>query len=219
MEATELADLLIGKGIPICLLNACQSGKQVQQTRQPSAAPEPAGTGAPPSEPPPIPLDRETSLGSRLMMAGLQMVVAMGYSVTVSAARILMETLYTQVFAHQSLTEALRLGRRELFNRKERRAYHNLTIALEDWLLPVVYTHQPVALQLQDFQDPRDAEAFYEALGRRYRFVEPTYGFVGRDLEILKIEKALLRHNVLLLRGMGGTGKTTLLNYSGVQVH
>jgi GTPase SAR1 family protein len=32
-------------------------------------------------------------------------------------------------------------------------------------------------------------------------------------LEILKIEKALLRHNILLLRGMGGTGKTTLLNY------
>jgi tetratricopeptide (TPR) repeat protein len=36
---------------------------------------------------------------------------------------------------------------------------------------------------------------------------------VGRDLEILKIEKALLKHNVLLLQGMGGTGKTTLLNY------
>ena len=36
---------------------------------------------------------------------------------------------------------------------------------------------------------------------------------MGRDLEILKIEKALLRHNVLLLQGMGGTGKTTLLNY------
>jgi tetratricopeptide (TPR) repeat protein len=32
-------------------------------------------------------------------------------------------------------------------------------------------------------------------------------------LEILKIEKALLKHNVLLLQGMGGTGKTTLLNY------
>ena len=41
----------------------------------------------------------------------------------------------------------------------------------------------------------------------------PTYGFLGRDLEILKIEKSLLRHNVLLLQGMGGTGKTTLLRY------
>ncbi len=53
----------------------------------------------------------------------------------------------------------------------------------------------------------------YEALERQYRFPEPTYGFVGRDLEILKIEKSLLRHSVLLVQGMGGTGKTTLLNY------
>ena len=36
---------------------------------------------------------------------------------------------------------------------------------------------------------------------------------MGRDLDILLIEKALLQHNILLLQGMGGTGKTTLLNY------
>ncbi len=31
VEASELAKLLIGKQIPICLLNACQSGKQIRQ--------------------------------------------------------------------------------------------------------------------------------------------------------------------------------------------
>ncbi|KAB8334330.1 CHAT domain-containing protein [Scytonema tolypothrichoides VB-61278] len=30
VEATELANLLTGKGIPVCLLNACQSGKQIK---------------------------------------------------------------------------------------------------------------------------------------------------------------------------------------------
>jgi hypothetical protein len=30
VEATELANLLTGKGIPVCILNACQSGKQVK---------------------------------------------------------------------------------------------------------------------------------------------------------------------------------------------
>ncbi|MEQ8970077.1 MAG: hypothetical protein RIE73_06725 [Coleofasciculus sp. C1-SOL-03] len=29
VEASELADLLTGKGIPVCILNACQSGKQI----------------------------------------------------------------------------------------------------------------------------------------------------------------------------------------------
>jgi DNA repair exonuclease SbcCD ATPase subunit len=34
---------------------------------------------------------------------------------------------------------------------------------------------------------------------------------VGRDLDILQIEKRLLtKRNILLIRGMGGAGKTTL---------
>ncbi len=40
-----------------------------------------------------------------------------------------------------------------------------------------------------------------------------AYGFIGRDLDILRIERRLLRHNVLLIRGMGGAGKTTLLRH------
>ncbi|MFP5275410.1 tetratricopeptide repeat protein, partial [Coleofasciculus sp.] len=155
---------------------------------------------------------RETSLGSRLMAAGMHTVVAMGYSVTVTAASLLIETVYKQVFAEKTIREALRLGRRELFNNKGRKAYYNQTIDLEDWLLPVVYTNQPVNLNLREFT-PQEEEDYYAARQQQYRFTPPTYGFVGRDLEILKIEKALLRHTILLLRGMGGTGKTTLLNY------
>jgi tetratricopeptide (TPR) repeat protein len=228
IEAKELADLLTGKGIPVCILNACQSGKQV-------APPAPQLWGEPELQSPPELGDlggekdlcinrslskggedgdnsRETSLGSRLMAAGMQMVVAMGYSVTVTAASLLMEKLYRELFDNKGITEAIRLGRRELFNRKERKAYFNQTIKLEDWLLPVVYCNQSVNLNLREFT-PQEEEKFFESLGSQYRFTQPEYGFVGRDLEILKIEKALLRHNILLLQGMGGTGKTTLLNY------
>jgi hypothetical protein len=146
------------------------------------------------------------------MAAGMQMVVAMGYSVTVSAASLLMKKVYSELFDKKGITEAIRLGRRELFNRKKRKAYFNQTIDLEDWLLPVVYCNQQVNLNLREFT-PQEEETFFESLGSQYRFTQPEYGFVGRDLEILKIEKALLRHNILLLRGMGGTGKTTLLTY------
>lgn len=59
VEAQDLADLLVNKGIPVCILNACQSGKQVNSLL-------PSGEM------------RETSLGSRLMAAGVQTVVAMG---------------------------------------------------------------------------------------------------------------------------------------------
>ncbi|GBE95733.1 NB-ARC domain-containing protein [Nostoc cycadae WK-1] len=192
VEAQELADLLTGKGIPVCILNACQSGKQVKNDNPDEDI-------------------RETSLGSRLMTAGMQMVVAMGYSVTVSAAKLMMAQLYEHLFNNKPITEAIRLSRRELFNNKSRKAYIK-SIDLEDWLLPVVYCNRTVNFNLRQFT-PEEEEKYWETFGSQYRFPLPEYGFVGRDLEILKIEKAVLRQNILLLQGMGGTGKTTLLNY------
>ena len=197
IEAGELANLLTGKGIPVCILNACQSGKQVRGNGEEGENNENS---------------RETSLGSRLMTTGMQMVVAMGYSVTVSAARLMMEQVYKNLFGGKEITEAIRLGRRELFNNKTRKAYFNTNIDLEDWLLPVVYSNQRVNLNLRKFR-AEEEEEYFEKLGNLYQYTPPEYGFIGRDLEILKIEKALFCHNILLLQGMGGTGKTTLLNY------
>ncbi|MDB9424721.1 tetratricopeptide repeat protein, partial [Microcystis aeruginosa CS-564/01] len=191
VEATELANLLTGKNIPICILNACQSAKQISQESEDY---------------------RETSLGSRLMTAGMQAVVAMGYSVTVSAAKLMMKPIYQQLLNGKDLTEAMRKGRLELFNNKQRRAYYNTIIDLEDWLLPVIYCRGKINLNLRPFT-PEEEEKYWEHIGNQYVFPLPEYGFVGRDLEILKMEKALLKHNILLLKGMGGTGKTTLLNY------
>ena len=193
VEAQEFTNLLTGKRIPVCILDACQSGKQVR------------GEGEEAGE-------TEMSLGSQLMAAGMQMVIGMSYSVSVSAAGLLMEEIYSHLCGQKSFREAIRLGRLELLNNKERQGGWNQTIELEDWLLPVVYSHSPVNLQLRQF-DPQEEEDFYNSQAVAYRFSEPEYGFVGRELEILKIEKALLRHNILLLRGMGGTGKTTLLHY------
>ncbi len=191
VEATELANLLTGKNIPICILNACQSAKQISQESEDY---------------------RETSLGSRLMTAGMQAVVAMGYSVTVSAAKLMMKPIYQQLLNGKDLTEAMRKGRLELFNNKQRRAYYNTRIDLEDWLLPVIYCRGKINLNLRPFT-PEEEEKYWEHISNQYVFPLPEYGFVGRDLEILKMEKALLKHNILLLKGMGGTGKTTLLNY------
>ncbi len=123
-----------------------------------------------------------------------------------------MTRLYQELFEQQEFLEAVRLGRWELFQRKERRAYFEMLIPLEDWLLPVVYVQRQLALNLRKFTPEEEAQ-YLERRGQRAEFETPTHGFVGRDLEILKLEKGLLRHNILLLQGMGGTGKTTLLKY------
>jgi tetratricopeptide (TPR) repeat protein len=195
VEASELTDLLVTHQVPVAILNACQSGKQIGAS--------------------------ETSLGSRLMQAGVQLVLAMGYSVTVSAAELLMQTLYQHLFAGEELSAAIRHARTELYNHKSRRAYFEQRIDLEDWLLPVVYQNQPVQVQPREFT-PGERAAWFErkAEEQRYSPPEPHYGFVGRDLDILEIERRLLlKRNLLLVRGMGGAGKTTLLRHLGAWWH
>ena len=196
VEAGELAALLLAHQVPVAILNACQSGKQV---------------GA-----------AETSLGARLMQAGAQLVVAMAYTVTVSAAERLMRTLYAQLLAGHELPAALRRGREELYNAKGRRVYFDQELDLEDWLLPVAYQNREVRLAPRDFTSD-EAAAYYDRQARGYRPPEPAYGFVGRDLDILHVERRLLAPgpdggppgNWLLLRGLGGAGKTTLLRHLG----
>lgn len=117
------------------------------------------------------------------------------------------------MFAHHSLPEAVSKGRRKLFKQKERKAYFSQTIDLEDWMLPVMYQNRPVNFNLRDFT-PQEEEAYFQQRELRHKISHtPFYGFFGRDLDIMTIEKRLLQHNMLLLRGMGGTGKSTLLDY------
>ena len=192
VEARELANLLLSRQVPIVLLNACQSGKQVG--------------------------DRETSLGNALMLAGVRLALAMGYSVNVRAAQLLMSTLYEQLFASDELVVAMRAARRELYNDKTRDGYMGYPIALEDWMLPVVYSNAPVRFQRIDFPTVQERAEYYERKAREQEYAEsePQYGFVGRDLDVLQIEKRLLtKRNILLVRGMGGAGKTTLLKHLG----
>jgi tetratricopeptide (TPR) repeat protein len=189
LEAGELANLLLEHQIPLTILNACQSGKQV-------------GT-------------EETSLGSRLMKAGVQMVLAMGYSVTVSAAQLMMRTLYREIFEGRDLPSAIRRARLELFNQKGRRVYFNQVVDLEDWILPVVYENQQLSLKPREFT-PQENKDYYEKQTRNYEQPKTTYGFAGRDLDVLEIEKRLLlKRNVLLIKGMAGSGKTSLLHHLG----
>ena len=137
------------------------------------------------------------------------------YSVTVGAAELLMRTLYLQLFAGSDLSTAIRKARTELYNYKERRAYFDQHIDLEDWLLPVVYQSQLVQFQYREFTlEERSAYNKRKLDEKLYAPPEPLYGFVGRDLDILQIEKRLLaQRNILLIRGMGGAGKTTLLEH------
>jgi len=187
VEASEMATLLETKHIPVCILNACQSAKQEESAY-------------------------ETSYGRELVKKGMQMVVAMRFSVSVSAVEILMETLYEKLFHQERIEVAISRGRQQLYNSRNRQARFGQQVELEDWVLPVVYKNRDMDFNLRSFTEEEE-EAFYSRKEKQHIFHPPQYGFHGRDLDILKIEKQVLRYNHLLLQGMGGAGKTTLLDY------
>ena len=83
---------------------------------------------------------------------------------------------------------------------------------MEDWLLPVLYEDRPLKLVLRDFT-AEESKVWYKRQGANYVPPPLAYGFVGRDLDVLAIERQILTHNVLLIRGMGGAGKTSLLHH------
>src|SRR5262249_35233522 len=118
---------------------------------------------------------------------------------------------------------AFREARTALHHEKKRRAYFNQYITLADWLLPIVYQPQgdiPTRLPLRQMSIAEQAAILVQQEAR-YQAPEPVYGFVGRDVDILQIEKRVLstsegkQRNLLLVRGMGGAGKTTLLHHLG----
>jgi tetratricopeptide (TPR) repeat protein len=190
ISALHLTELLKNYDVPVVLLNACQSAKQENTSI-------------------------ETSLASYLMQAGIQAVVGMAYSVMISAAKLFMQTLYEQLFKGQSLAVAIQMGRVELQRQKTRRAYYNKNIELEDWLLPVVYQQVPqVSFSLRKFT-PEEERSFRESNAQRFEEPITSYGFFGRDLDILEIETRILQRNLLLIQSMGGAGKTTLLKHLG----
>ena len=210
VAAEQVADLLQSHQLPIAVLNACQSAMQTRPAR-PARLSETGQLSA---------AVDDTSLGSRLMAAGVQLVLGMGYSVTVSAAQLLMTTLYRRLLDGRALHDAIRAARLELYQDRERRAAYDQRIELADWLLPVVYENRPVQLRPAPFADAQAESVWYAARASRYAAPEPVYGFVGRDVNILELERALLQtgadglaQNIGLLQGMGGAGKSSLLRH------
>lgn len=95
------------------------------------------------------------------MQAGIQVVLAMGYSVTVSAASRLMQDFYQQLFSGSDFPAALRSARLALAGHKARQAAFQMSIDLEDWLLPVLCQNDVVRLSTRELT-PEEDRQFHE---------------------------------------------------------
>ena len=202
ISALTLAPVLAAAGVPLIVFNACKSGK-VDGGEGPQAA-----------------------VAASLLAGGAAAVVAMGYNVYAVAAAEFMAAFYEVLFSGRPVSEAVAAGRRQLAT-ADRRPSPKGPLPLEDWMVPVLYARSEVVFPELRPTTPRPSgTSLEEALaamrpGRTEATVgegihaegsiEPVgVGFFGRDGELLELERALRLRRVVVLHGVGGTGKTEL---------
>jgi tetratricopeptide (TPR) repeat protein len=200
VDGPMLGNLLAETGVPVLVLNACQSA-YANPPAQPVVAPD-----SPHAE-----TRAFGSLAQELMDAGAAGVVAMRYSVLVETAARFMADLYGRLARGDALGEAVSFGRKQLRDQPLRGIGFDPR-PLQDWLVPVVFEAEPVAL----FARPAaaapalsirlDAKGAAEVAGLPPR---PDAGFFGRDETLLALDRAFDRHRIVLLHAYAGSGKTS----------
>jgi len=188
--AGRIGQALATAGVPLFVLNACQSAQQ---------------GGA----------DPFSSVAACLVATGATGVVAMSYSVHADTAAQFMERFYERLVAHEPLSVAVAAGRRSLHATPQRRSVIG-DLPLQDWVVPSLYqqTHAyvPIPAATTDPGAPESREDM-SVLEKAEKECPPEqFGFIGRDYDILDIERALWRDDKpwVLISGMGGIGKTQL---------
>ena len=198
-SADDLALLFAEAKVPLLVLNACQSGTIEGVTRP------------------------EAAVATRLLQGGAAAVVAMSYSVYAVAAAEHMAAFYEALFAGKTVSQAVTEGRRQL-QRSPLRPSPKGPLPLADWLVPVHYARcevvfphlrrveaRPAGLALEDaLADLRRQPTTPAGLHEEGDLATEGGRFFGRDGEMLELEKALRLKRVIVLHGIGGTGKTEL---------
>ncbi|MEE8389617.1 MAG: CHAT domain-containing protein, partial [Anaerolineae bacterium] len=196
VDANRLGTLLNRCGVPLMVLNACQSA--AQEEANPYA-----------------------SVAARLIRAGVGSVLAMNYSVLVVAARKFVAAFYGGLAGGLTVGQAVDEGRYTLMADVERHTITRRdetgdlveeTIRLSDWFLPALYQQStdPVVFARQTSEVFKTSEvsrlprALTDPRSPRGLPPDPLHGFHGRPREIRPQERALGERSVLVLHGYGG---------------
>jgi tetratricopeptide (TPR) repeat protein len=184
ISADQLSVLLREYSIPCMVLNACQSAMFAADAQDPFA-----------------------TVSAALLQAGIRSVVAMAWSLYVSAGQQFLPAFYRRLFETGNVAQATRAGRQQMFSSPDRVCARG-RFPLQDWLVPVVYQQDPYdfSFAAQSKVETRELD-----LPDEVQYDNNPYGLVGRDGAILALERAMRRSPAgILIQGLGGIGKTTL---------
>ncbi|MBU7028292.1 MAG: tetratricopeptide repeat protein [Theionarchaea archaeon] len=151
-----------------------------------------------------------SSVASQLIAVGAKGVVAMSYSLYSTAAGKFMQGFYESLIEGKSLAESVAAGRRELHADPYRESVVG-KLKLCDWMVPCLYQQEQYTPIPEGTPESEVKDTIYQIA--RKVCPEGRHGFVGRDYNILEIERRLTDDETpwILISGMGGCGKTALV--------
>jgi len=120
-----------------------------------------------------------------------------------------MQRFYEKLISHASLSEAVTAARRKLWSERDHETSAG-KIELLDWMVPVLYQQEYSVVPIPISERIRESEEGIEFAKVEDKCPEGRYGFIGRDSDILRIERALRDSSCVLITGMSGIGKTEL---------
>ena len=201
VSGDELGKLLHDTGVPVLVLNACQSAMHEAVADKKTAADNVH--------------DQVRAIGSLAQAVidhGIPAVLGMRYSVFVVTAAQYIGQLYAALAQGRPFGQAASEGRKHLALNPDRWVGLQ-SHPLQDWFVPVVYEAAPVHLLppkagapgLQLDQRPELDPVLTNQALRRY---VPDSGFVGRDETLLLLDRAFDQHSIVLLHAYAGQGKS-----------
>jgi len=198
VDGQALGQLLHDSGVPILVLNACQSAMH-EATAAPKTVTDTHDE-----------IRAIGSLAQAVVDQGIPAVLGMRYSVYVVTAAQYIGRLYAALAKGRSFGQAATEGRKHLQHNPDRWVGLNAR-TLQDWFVPVVYEAAPIelfpagqAIALSE-QIELDPVQLSSALRRHV----PEEGFIGRDETLLALDRAFDSHRVVLLHAYAGQGKSS----------
>jgi hypothetical protein len=197
VDGQTLGQLLHDSGVPVLVLNACQSAMH-EATEAPEAI---------------VDVHDEIrvigSLAQAVIDQGIRAVLGMRYSVYVVTAAQYIGQLYAALAKGRTFGQAATEGRKHLHLNPDRW----VTLQphpLQDWFVPVAYEASPVELFPGGPPALGDRPELDPVQGNRalLRYV-PEEGFVGRDETLLALDRAFDHERVVLLHAYAGQGKSS----------
>lgn len=185
----ELAAILQVYTIPCVMLNACQS-----------ATHNDFGSNI------------FSSVATALLKVGVDIVIAMAYSLYIDGAKIFFRVLYKHFLESGNMSTAVREGRIAMMEERFRSCQEGL-FELSDWLVPVLYKNDYSGFVFNFNKNAMLKDSMcQDCLQGSLNEIKKLHGFVSRDKAILDMERAIrCNKSTVLVYGIRGGGKSFLV--------